>query len=143
MSLVPCSSCRRHVRLGENACPFCEAPPPSRKRAPGYVAFAIAGALAGCGEDVPPPPPPPVVAAPPVAPVAAPPVVTPPVVAEPAPPPEPIAPPAEPTPPVEVATPEPPAEEPAPRERTRVRRERPDERMISAYGGSPSPDDPF
>jgi hypothetical protein len=42
MALIPCSSCRRHVREGASTCPFCAA-----KLA--AVAAAAALALAGCG----------------------------------------------------------------------------------------------
>jgi hypothetical protein len=55
--LVPCSACRRHVRVDEVACPFCEAallaPPPARvlpQRRLGSVAwFTFALAAGACG----------------------------------------------------------------------------------------------
>lgn len=33
MNLLPCATCRRHVRHGESACPFCSAPLPQRTNA--------------------------------------------------------------------------------------------------------------
>lgn len=46
MSLVPCPTCKRHVRLDETACPFCANAPIG-----GFLAIAAAAALAlaGCG----------------------------------------------------------------------------------------------
>jgi predicted small lipoprotein YifL len=47
MGLIPCPTCRRHVRLEENACPFCGNAAPIG----GFAAIAAAAALAlaGCG----------------------------------------------------------------------------------------------
>lgn len=61
-SLVPCSSCARHVRSSEEVCPFCRAVVTSASPRPSVsaetrrltrVAFALAGAtaLAGCGKE--------------------------------------------------------------------------------------------
>lgn len=62
MSLVPCSSCRRHVRVADVACPFCATPlsdgdrarviPPARTRLDRWATFTFATALAAaaaCG----------------------------------------------------------------------------------------------
>lgn len=62
MSLVPCSSCRRHFRVSDASCPFCAAPrgddaatrviPPARKRLDRWATFTFATALvtaAACG----------------------------------------------------------------------------------------------
>lgn len=61
MSLTPCPSCQRHVRLGTSACPFCEAalpePAGSRARAalPSGVKratlFAMGVTVAACSAD--------------------------------------------------------------------------------------------
>lgn len=45
MALVPCDSCRRHVRAGEAACPFCKA---VRNVTTVAVVAASALAIAGC-----------------------------------------------------------------------------------------------
>jgi hypothetical protein len=61
MALVPCSSCHRHVRSDEAACPFCGGAPSigPTPRSPGArlsrsAAFAFASALsvAACGGEV-------------------------------------------------------------------------------------------
>ena len=51
MPLVPCPSCRRHLRAQEERCPFCEAP--VRRRVAGVAAAGLAGALAltGCPQQ--------------------------------------------------------------------------------------------
>lgn len=64
MALVPCESCRRHVRSGEAACPFCKV---VRSAATAAVTAACALSIAGCdtfspaakygGPPVVPPPP--------------------------------------------------------------------------------------
>ncbi|HTV17213.1 MAG TPA: hypothetical protein VMG12_01040 [Polyangiaceae bacterium] len=62
--LVPCSSCRRHVKRGEAACPFCAAPlesttaavaearpvPPGMKRA-ALFAMSVSLAASACEAD--------------------------------------------------------------------------------------------
>lgn len=66
-TLVPCSSCARHVRASETACPFCAvALTGIAKRAPlspvltrAAFMFASATALAACGKEQGPVPPPP------------------------------------------------------------------------------------
>ena len=45
MALVPCDACRRHVRSGEAACPFCKA---VRGAATVAVAAVATLAIAGC-----------------------------------------------------------------------------------------------
>jgi hypothetical protein len=47
MGLTPCPTCSRHLRVDENACPFCGAKAPIG----GFAAIAAAAALAlaGCG----------------------------------------------------------------------------------------------
>lgn len=50
--LIPCSSCRRHVRAASTSCPFCDAPFAARRapRASALAGALAAGALvAGCG----------------------------------------------------------------------------------------------
>lgn len=64
--LLPCSSCDRHVRLGEASCPFCGAPVPTEAPAPrvplarlgraATLAFATSVAAAGCGDTHSPQP---------------------------------------------------------------------------------------
>ncbi len=58
--LAPCPSCRRHVRAGADACPFCGAacafePPVAplarRMSRAAMVALASSLALVGCGSD--------------------------------------------------------------------------------------------
>jgi len=69
--LVPCSSCRRHVRAGEDTCPFCaqaisdestQPIPRSTKRLNRGAMFAFTAslAIAGCGgnDSTAPPTPP-------------------------------------------------------------------------------------
>lgn len=63
--LVPCSGCRRHVRSGEDACPFCASTlprqlakptlPTSRLARAQLFAFGVTLASA-CGGNEPPPP---------------------------------------------------------------------------------------
>ncbi|MFO0617953.1 MAG: hypothetical protein U0414_35510 [Polyangiaceae bacterium] len=59
-SLLPCTSCGRHVRIRDAACPFCSAVQPSdraapvltRARAKRAVAFVAASmAVAACGSN--------------------------------------------------------------------------------------------
>ena len=45
MPLVPCDSCRRHVRAADPACPFCKT---TRTRSALVAAFASALIIAGC-----------------------------------------------------------------------------------------------
>ncbi|MGZ3418097.1 MAG: hypothetical protein ACXWUG_29410 [Polyangiales bacterium] len=61
MSLAPCPSCRRHVQLESERCPFCGAAcsgleprvlPTRRLSRSALVTFASAVAVAGCGESV-------------------------------------------------------------------------------------------
>jgi len=47
MSLVPCASCRRHLRDAETACPFCSAPRTASRLAV-LAIFSSAVALAAC-----------------------------------------------------------------------------------------------
>lgn len=56
--LLPCTSCRRHVRETNVACPFCGHRARDPRRAIAST-FAVSLALAGCGgrEEAPPPPP--------------------------------------------------------------------------------------
>lgn len=51
MALVPCDSCRRHVRAAEDACPFCKTVRVGTKV---VVVAASAFVLAGCGETFSP-----------------------------------------------------------------------------------------
>lgn len=48
MGLIPCTSCQRHVRIEEKACPFCGTTRASLSGVAGLAA-AAALALAGCG----------------------------------------------------------------------------------------------
>jgi len=68
MSLVPCPSCRRHIRTGEHACPFCAASigadlaskaiPGTTQRLSRAAAFAFTATLtmANCGPGTTPAP---------------------------------------------------------------------------------------
>lgn len=55
MTLVSCTKCSRHARLGEPCCPFCGgalgAPPPRRstKRSRAAILFGAALATSACG----------------------------------------------------------------------------------------------
>ncbi|HZO13462.1 MAG TPA: hypothetical protein VFB62_09385 [Polyangiaceae bacterium] len=63
--LVPCPSCRRHLREREESCPFCSSrlePLAMRRYAAGVMLVMAAAALTGCPRSAPkyggPPPPP-------------------------------------------------------------------------------------
>jgi len=53
VGMKPCSSCRRHLRRMERACPFCGAPC-REAAAPVVAVLVLASALVGCTEGVPP-----------------------------------------------------------------------------------------
>lgn len=70
--LAPCETCRRHIRVSESACPFCEGQTlPRSRRSPARRALltgALVGASAlGCSDERPATQAPPPVAAPPPA----------------------------------------------------------------------------
>lgn len=51
--MKPCSSCRRHLRRTERACPFCGTPC-REAAAPVVAVLVLASALVGCTEGLPP-----------------------------------------------------------------------------------------
>ncbi len=57
--LVPCPSCRRHVRAASATCPFCDRAAPSIDPRRAIASTLVMGAvIAGCGGEPAPPPPP-------------------------------------------------------------------------------------
>ncbi len=63
--LTPCCQCLRHVRSGDETCPFCDAPAPTPVPGPlGFGraaraaagAFALSTAIVGCKEEPKPEP---------------------------------------------------------------------------------------
>lgn len=91
MSLVPCPSCHRHVRLPESVCPFCgrsitedlsmSVVPNTSLRLSRAALFAFTTLAAGCqstADNTPPQPPPVQPLPPPVPPIAQQPVPPPP-----------------------------------------------------------------